>query len=139
MTGTATAGALRVLGGRRLEQASTRTSVLAVLLLRERTWQQGSHIDIAMFETLTEPAGQPDVLHTFEGEPAAPRTGPFHPSVVPYGLFRVGDGGMVMMGVQNEREWVKFCAEILSGRRSRTTRVSSATRCAPSIAARSKR
>ena len=87
------------------------SSVLAALLLRERTGQ-GSHIDIAMFETLTEWLGNP-MYYTFEGQPAAPRTGPFHPSVVPYGLFRVGDGGMVMMGVQNEREWAKFCAEIL--------------------------
>jgi len=87
-------------------------SVLAALLLRHRTGQ-GSRIDVSMFETLTEWMGNP-MYYTFDGQPAAPRTGPFHPSVVPYGLFRVGDGGMVMMGVQNEREWVKFCAEVIS-------------------------
>jgi itaconate CoA-transferase len=32
---------------------------------------------------------------------------------VPYGLFKVGDGGMVMMGVQNEREWVRFCRDVI--------------------------
>lgn len=87
------------------------SSVLAALLLRERTGQ-GSRIDVSMFETLAEWMGNP-MYYTFGGQPAAPRTGPFHPSVVPYGLFRVGDGGMVMMGVQNEREWVKFCADVL--------------------------
>ncbi|GAB4482369.1 MAG: CaiB/BaiF CoA-transferase family protein [Burkholderiaceae bacterium] len=87
------------------------SSVLAALLLRERTGR-GSHIDVSMFESLTEWMGNP-MYYTFEGQPAAPRTGPFHPSVVPYGLFKVGDGGMVMMGVQNEREWVRFCRDVI--------------------------
>jgi len=87
------------------------SSVLAALLLRERTGT-GSQVDVSMFETLAEWMGNP-MYYTYEGQPAAPRTGPFHPSVVPYGLFKVGDGGMVMMGVQNEREWVKFCSDVL--------------------------
>lgn len=87
------------------------SSVLAALLLRERTGE-GSRIDISMFETLTEWMGNP-MYYAYEGQPAAPRTGPFHPSVVPYGLFKVGDGGMVMMGVQNEREWVRFCRDVI--------------------------
>lgn len=87
------------------------SSVLAALLLRERTGR-GSRIDISMFETLTEWMGNP-MYYAYEGQPAAPRTGPFHPSVVPYGLFKVGDGGMVMMGVQNEREWVRFCRDVI--------------------------
>ena len=86
-------------------------SVLAALLLRHRTGR-GSRIDLSMFETLTEWMGNP-MYYTFDGQPPAARTGPFHPSVVPYGLFRVGDGGMVMMGVQNEREWVKFCSDVI--------------------------
>lgn len=87
------------------------SSVLAALLLRERTGT-GSRVDISMFETLTEWMGNP-MYYAYEGQPAAPRTGPFHPSVVPYGLFRAGDGGMVMMGVQNEREWVRFCRDVI--------------------------
>lgn len=87
------------------------SSVLAALLLRERTGM-GSQVDVSMFETLTEWMGNP-MYYTFDGQPAAPRTGPFHPSVVPYGLFKVGDGGMVMMGVQNEREWLKFCSDVI--------------------------
>ncbi len=86
-------------------------SVLAALLLRERTGV-GSQIDVSMFETLAEWMGNP-MYYTHDGQPAAPRTGPFHPSVVPYGLFKVGDGGMVMMGVQNEREWARFCADVI--------------------------
>jgi itaconate CoA-transferase len=88
------------------------SSVLAALLLRERTGI-GSRVDVSMFEALTEWMGNP-MYYTYDGQPAAPRTGPFHPSVVPYGLFKVGDGGMVMMGVQNEREWVKFCRDVIA-------------------------
>ncbi len=87
------------------------SSVLAALLLRERTGA-GSRVDVSMFEALAEWMGNP-IYYTYDGQPAAPRTGPFHPSVVPYGLFKVGDGGMVMMGVQNEREWVRFCNDVI--------------------------
>lgn len=87
------------------------SSVLAALLLRERTGR-GSHIDVAMFETLTEWMGNP-MYYTYGGQPPAPRTGAFHPSVVPYGPFPVGDGRTVMMGLQNEREWATFCREVI--------------------------
>ena len=87
------------------------SSVLAALLLRERTGK-GSHIDVAMFETLTEWMGNP-MYYTYGGQPPAPRTGAFHPSVVPYGPFPVGDGRKVMMGLQNEREWATFCREVI--------------------------
>lgn len=87
------------------------SSVLAALLLRERTGR-GSHIDVAMFETLTEWLGNP-MYYTYGGQAPAPRTGAFHPSVVPYGPFRVGDGRTVMMGLQNEREWATFCREVI--------------------------
>ena len=87
------------------------SSILAALLLRERTGE-GSAIDISMFETLGEWMGNP-MYYTYGGEPPAPRTGPFHPSVVPYGPFPAGDGSSIMMGLQNEREWVTFCREVL--------------------------
>ncbi len=87
------------------------SSVLAALLLRERTGR-GSHVDVSMLESLTEWMGNP-MYYTFGGGEPAPRTGAFHPSVVPYGPFTAGDGLTVMMGVQNEREWKRFCAEVL--------------------------
>ncbi len=86
-------------------------SVLAALLLRERTGE-GSHVDVSMFESLAEWMGNP-MYYTHGGAAPAPRTGAFHPSVVPYGPFTAGDGQTVMMGVQNEREWKRFCAEVL--------------------------
>jgi itaconate CoA-transferase len=87
------------------------SSIMAALLLRERTGR-GSHIDLSMYESLTELLGNP-IYYTYEGAPPAPRTGAFHPSVVPYGPVSAGDGGQVLMGVQNEREWVVFCDKAL--------------------------
>ncbi|NLD67222.1 MAG: CoA transferase [Limnobacter sp.] len=87
------------------------SSVLAALLQRERSGK-GSHIDVAMFESLAEWMGNP-MYYSFDGQPPAPRTGACHPSVVPYGPVTASDGLIVMMGVQNEREWRRFCAEVL--------------------------
>jgi len=87
------------------------SSILAALLLRARTGE-GSRIDVAMLEALAEWMGNP-MYYTYGGGAPAPRTGAFHPSVVPYGPFSAGDGAVVMMGLQNEREWVVFCREVL--------------------------
>ena len=42
-----------------------------------------------------------------------PRVGLGHPTIVPYGLFQLGDGDSVLMGVQNDREFVRLCHEVL--------------------------
>ena len=54
------------------------------------------------------------MYYTYGGQPPAPRTGAFHPTVVPYGPFPAGDGSTIMMGLQNEREWMTFCREVLN-------------------------
>src|SRR5690606_32497592 len=81
------------------------------LLLRQRTGV-GSRIDVSMLEALTEWMGFP-LYYAFEGAEPPARTGASHASIYPYGPFRAGDGGTVMLGLQNEREWKVFCAEVL--------------------------
>ena len=87
------------------------TSVLSALLLRDKTGQ-GSHIDVSMLESLAEWMGYP-LYYAFDGAPPPPRTGAAHASIYPYGPFQAGDGGTVMLGLQNEREWKAFCAQVL--------------------------
>lgn len=87
------------------------SSILAALLLREKTGE-GSAIDISMLETLGEWMSNP-MYYAYDGQPPAPRTGAFHPTVVPYGPFVAGDGSSIMMGLQNEREWTTFCEAVL--------------------------
>ncbi len=33
--------------------------------------------------------------------------------IAPYGPYQAGDGKIVYLGLQNEREWVRFCADAL--------------------------
>ncbi|MCM2341003.1 CaiB/BaiF CoA-transferase family protein [Rhodoferax sp.] len=87
------------------------TSVLSALLLRGKTGL-GSHIDVSMLESLAEWMGYP-LYYAFDGAPPPPRTGAAHASIYPYGPFQAGDGGTVMLGLQNEREWKLFCELVL--------------------------
>jgi itaconate CoA-transferase len=87
------------------------SSILSALLLRERTGT-GSRVDVAMLETLTEWMGNP-MYYAFNGQPPAPRTGASHPSIAPYGPLTLDDGHTLLLGVQNEREWQRFCSEVL--------------------------
>ena len=43
----------------------------------------------------------------------SPRAGAAHATIYPYGPFPAGDGKVVMLGLQNEREWQVFCAKVL--------------------------
>ena len=65
-----------------------------------------------MFESLAEWMGYP-LYYAFDGAPPPPRTGAAHATIYPYGPFPAGDGGTVMLGVQNEREWARFCEVVL--------------------------
>jgi crotonobetainyl-CoA:carnitine CoA-transferase CaiB-like acyl-CoA transferase len=50
----------------------------------------------------------------YEGTGRAPeRLGLAHPSICPYGAFATQDGSLVLISIQNEREWVDFCARFL--------------------------
>ncbi len=87
------------------------TSILSALLLRGKTGE-GSHIDESMLEALGEWMNYP-LYYAFEGATPPPRTAASHASIYPYGPFAAGDGGVVMLGLQNEREWKVFCEVVL--------------------------
>ena len=87
------------------------TSILSALILRMRTGK-GSHIDLAMLESLGEWMTNP-LYYAFDGAPPPVRAGASHPSIYPYGPFKTGDGKIVMLGIQNEREWALFCQRVL--------------------------
>ena len=65
-----------------------------------------------MLESLAEWTSYP-LYYAFEGAPPPPRTGASHATIYPYGPFPTGGDGTVMMGLQNEREWVNFCDKVL--------------------------
>ena len=90
------------------------TGVLAALMQRDKKGGtgKGSHIDVSMLESLAEWMGYP-LYYAFEGATPPPRTAASHASIYPYGPFQAGDGGTVMLGLQNEREWKQFCDVVL--------------------------
>jgi itaconate CoA-transferase len=86
------------------------SSILAALINRGRSGR-GERIDISMLESLTEwvtPA-----LYVWHGTGRAPaRAGMRHNMIVPYGVYACKDGA-VNFAIQNDREWRRFCAEVL--------------------------
>ena len=87
------------------------SGILSALLLRERTGM-GSRLDVSMLESMVEWMGFP-LYYAFEGASPPPRAGASHATIYPYGPFPVGDGGEIMLGLQNEREWAAFCTTVL--------------------------
>jgi len=87
------------------------SSILAALLQRGRTGQ-GTRIDVSLLETMVEWMSYP-LYYAFEGAPPPPRTAASHATIYPYGPFRAADGKLVMLGLQNEREWALFCERVL--------------------------
>ena len=87
------------------------SGILTALYQREKTGK-GTRVDVTMFESLAEWMSHPLNYTHFGGKPPQ-RSGPDHATIVPYGRFKCGDGAYVMLGIQNEREWAKFCAGVL--------------------------
>ena len=87
------------------------TNILAALLRRAGTGE-GAHIDVSMLESLAEWMGFP-MYYAFDGATPPPRNAASHATIYPYGPFQAGDGGTVMLGLQNEREWKVFCEVVL--------------------------
>jgi len=87
------------------------TGVLTALYMRKRTGQ-GAFVEISMLEALGEWMGYP-IYYTLYGGKAPARSGARHATIAPYGPFATGDGGTVLIGIQNEREWERFCQNVL--------------------------
>jgi len=87
------------------------SNILAALLHRQKTGR-GQHIDISMLESLVEWMGYP-LYYAMDGAAPPSRTGASHATIYPYGPFPAGDGKVVMLGLQNEREWASFCEKVL--------------------------
>ena len=73
---------------------------------------QGSGLKVSLFDGMADWMNVP--LLFYEGTGRAPeRLGLAHPSICPYGAFATSDGALVLISIQNEREWVEFCARFL--------------------------
>jgi itaconate CoA-transferase len=87
------------------------SGILAALIERGRTGL-GKRVDVSMLESMAEWMSYP-MYYAFDGAAPPPRTGAAHATIYPYGPFPAGDGRVVMLGLQNEREWRVFCERVL--------------------------
>jgi formyl-CoA transferase len=90
--------------------ATAHAAILEALIARGRTGQ-GSDIRISMFDVMADWLAMP-LLHAEGGLPPQ-RVGLAHPSIAPYGAFASKDGVPILISIQNDREWVGFCREVL--------------------------
>ena len=85
--------------------------MLTALYQRERTGK-GTALEVSLFDALGEWMSYPAYYAAYTD--ASPRrTGAEHATIAPYGPFQAGDGKLVTLGVQNEREWERFCGVVL--------------------------
>ncbi len=85
--------------------------VLMALYNRERTGR-GMAFEVSLFDSIAEWMSYPAYYTHGTGRRPA-RTGLRHATIAPYGPFRAGDGKAVFFGIQNDREWKGFCAQVL--------------------------
>jgi itaconate CoA-transferase len=87
------------------------SGILAALFQRERGGE-GMEIEVSMLEALGEWMGFPAYFALYGGEEPE-RSGARHAAIAPYGPFECGDGEVIFLGIQNEREWERFCEAVL--------------------------
>jgi formyl-CoA transferase len=85
-------------------------AILEALIRRGRTGE-GADIRVAMFDAMMEWMAVP-LLFGEHGQPPK-RMGLTHFSVAPYGLFQTRDGHPILISIQNDREWVMLCRDVL--------------------------
>lgn len=86
-------------------------AVMEALMKRSRT-EQGAALAISLFDVAADWMSVP-LIHGIYGKGAPKRVGLRHPSMAPYGAFETNDGELTLISIQNEREWQRFCIDVL--------------------------
>ncbi len=86
-------------------------AVLEALIHRGITGR-GKGLQTSLFEGMADWMNAP--LLVYEGtRRAPPRLALAHPSICPYGAFTTRNDVMILIAIQNEREWRNFCVNFL--------------------------
>ena len=90
-------------------------AVLEALFLRERNGMEsggGTSVAVSLFDVAAEWMSVP-YIHEVHGNGAPDRAGLHHPSIAPYGAYETRDGIKTILSIQNEREWLRLCEQVL--------------------------
>ena len=85
-------------------------AILEALIRRAQTGK-GVHLQVSLFDTIADYMNVPYLTRRYGGQEPS-RLGLAHPSIAPYGNFRLRDGS-VLLSIQSEREWKIFCLDVL--------------------------
>lgn len=86
------------------------SAILQALFARQ-TSGKGRGIAVSLFSGMADWMNVPFLQRRYGGS-MPPRPGLNHPSIAPYGVFSCRDGD-ILLSIQNEREWVRLCGEVL--------------------------
>jgi len=87
------------------------TNILSALIAREKNGEV-RHIEVPMLEALVEWMGFP-LYYCLDDQTPPPRTGAAHATIFPYGPYATSGGEVLLIAVQQDREWQAFCLHIL--------------------------
>jgi len=87
------------------------SAILEALIKRDRTGS-GEILSVSLFDVAADWMSVP-YLHAKYGKGAPKPAGLRHPSIAPYGAFACSDDRLVLISIQNEREWQRLCEEVL--------------------------
>lgn len=90
---------------------NTFSAILRALIQRGRTGQ-GIDLDISMFDCTANWMNVPLLTHRYMGGAPA-RSGLQHGFVAPYNAYTCQGGDLVMLSIQNDREWAQLCEQVL--------------------------
>jgi itaconate CoA-transferase len=82
-------------------------AILQALYDRERTGR-GSGLSVSLFDALADWMAVPLLHHDYAGR-APVRMGLAHPSIAPYGEYKLRNGRSTVIAIQNPREWAALC------------------------------
>jgi itaconate CoA-transferase len=85
-------------------------SILEALIGRQRSGE-GAELSVSMFDAMADWMTVP-LLQQEAGKPPQ-RVGLTHASIAPYGAYPTRDGGHVLIGIQNDREWRVLAEKVL--------------------------
>ena len=88
------------------------TAILTALIQRATTGVAPA-VEVSLFEALSEWMGAPMYYTAGLGRQPA-RAGIEHATIAPYGPYSTGEGTVVLVAVQNDREWRAFCRTVLA-------------------------
>ncbi|CCD84616.1 putative acyl-CoA transferase [Bradyrhizobium sp. ORS 285] len=86
-------------------------AIFQALYARERTGC-GRHISVSLFHAMADWMNVPYLQYAYGGVPIG-RVGLHHPTIAPYGSYACGGGRSILIAIQNEREWVILCRDVL--------------------------